>query len=821
MKIKTLWLSSHGFSLVEIMAAVALMGVLSLITADMTTKSMKGSKTLESKMAISSEVTGIKQVLTGVDSCTATFGGQLITVLPRSVTNVVRSVKGVNTNKWIVNKTYSNLKLISVKITSWTPDPGNTLLGDLVTQITWQKLGTTFGEANVINSINMRATINSSNVIQDCKSSYGSGTSDDLWQVHADGIYYNQATAPAMSILTQPVVSPNLLQVYGNAVIGANASISTATCDVLLGICTNNYGLAIGEWALASGKSSIAIGGAANATNATEATNSGSIALGSSEIASPDATAAANNKGAVASGFTSIAIGGATYETALVYFSTKWLPGAYAPGGESLAMGAGSKTSDNRSVAIGFQSITGRDSTARINGVAVGFSAFANDTQTTAVGFKASAGQVGTSDGNVDNSGALAIGSNSNAYDMNSIAIGASSIAGQSGENPAAVPAPLPLEGDNAIAIGYGANSYDKETIAIGHGAIAGNSTLGTTYNESIAIGAAAAGSPAAVASAYKAIAIGSSARGRGIQGVAIGNKADSGTADASIAIGAYATSGFVYGIALGIGADVQDDWGIAIGGLASAAAGATNSGPVAIGMNARSIGGGVAIGANSKISTDGLGVAIGNSANAAARDSVAINGIISSTSSSNSIVIGKGGNITSAVTNSMLIAPNPLDAINVASSNLFVAHFSDGFDFMTGSLADPTDQGWRVGKDGTPNTFSDVHMKQDIVAVDAEKFVDRFFDLNIFWWNYIARPEPEYREIGAMAQDFKRAFGTFGDGKHITQVDADGVLMAGIRGLAIRNKKLAKRIDQLDYQTPEIEERLNKLETVLAEKLK
>ena len=820
MKTKSLWLSSRGFSMAEITIAVAIMGMLSLWMAQMTGNSVKGSKTTEQKMDMLTEQMEMKQLLTSVESCSVTFGGQLVTGLPRTVSTIIRSVKGVQTTKWTTNTLSSkkDLKLTSVTMTSYTGDIDNALTGDLNVDVKWEKIGKYFGPQYVTDSVHLSVTINSSNVIQDCKASLGSGSADNLWQVHANGIYYNDTTSPIVNIGSYPdISSPALLQVQGAAVIGLNASITSTTSVALGGSSTALYSVAIGERSKSSAQGAIAIGGTSVVGSETTASGVGAIAIGSANTWNPSATAA-RNVGPIASGAGAIAIGSAGDDPTQAYWSLggPQTEGAVASGDWAIALGTRAGAYEDQSLAMGLAAMTGNawDGLGnRPRGVAIGPWAMANDSETVAIGYGAKGGQLGNLDGNTDNGKSIAIGSASQALDLYGIALGQLSNAGQPGEGV------LAGEGDYAISIGYQSYAYDSQSIAIGAAAVAGDSALNAEVSNGVAIGASSA------VKGGNNLALGTSANMLSGGGTAVGNYAYAGTGIlGAMAIGDNATSRKQFSYAIGPYSETDCDHGVAIGTTAHAITAGAQTGAIAIGSSAYASGSGVAIGFNSNVGKDGVAVAIGKNATVTGNGSLALGGKISTNNATSDIVIGAGANISTALSYySMVIAPDTADTIDAPISYQFTAHFANGYKFCagaTGTAATACLTGFEILDNGTTAALSDVNLKQDLELVDAEKFVDKFLDLDIFWWNYISAPESEFRQIGPMAQDFKRTFGTFGDDKHIKQLDADGVIMAGIKGMAIKNKKLEERIEQLDYETPELNERFDKLETALVEKL-
>src|SRR6185369_1636341 len=84
---------------------------------------------------------------------------------------------------------------------------------------------------------------------------------------------------------------------------------------------------------------------------------------------------------------------------------------------------------------------------------------------------------------------------------------------------------------------------------------------------------------------------------------------------------------------------------------------------------------------------------------------------------------------------------------------------------------------------------ISDRNAKQDIVAVDPDRLLERVIALPISEWSY--KTDPSVRHIGPMAQDFRAAFATGSDDKCIPTVDENGVALAAIQALYRRVERL------------------------------
>ena len=108
-------------------------------------------------------------------------------------------------------------------------------------------------------------------------------------------------------------------------------------------------------------------------------------------------------------------------------------------------------------------------------------------------------------------------------------------------------------------------------------------------------------------------------------------------------------------------------------------------------------------------------------------------------------------------------------------------------------------------------NPTSDRHAKQDFAAVNPAEILEKVVSLPVSKWAF--KSDAATRHIGPMAQDFKAAFGTGIDDKHIATVDADGVALAAIQGL---NQKLEAEAKSKDAHIAELEQRLAAIEALL-----
>jgi len=73
---------------------------------------------------------------------------------------------------------------------------------------------------------------------------------------------------------------------------------------------------------------------------------------------------------------------------------------------------------------------------------------------------------------------------------------------------------------------------------------------------------------------------------------------------------------------------------------------------------------------------------------------------------------------------------------------------------------------------------------------------------------------------VGPVAQDFHAVFEVGSDDTAIATVDADGVALAAIQGLNQRLTELTQEIYRRDVENAELKRRLDKLESLLAQRI-
>lgn len=112
----------------------------------------------------------------------------------------------------------------------------------------------------------------------------------------------------------------------------------------------------------------------------------------------------------------------------------------------------------------------------------------------------------------------------------------------------------------------------------------------------------------------------------------------------------------------------------------------------------------------------------------------------------------------------------------------------------------------------GSWSSASTRTLKSDIDPVDGQEVLEGVEDLEVSTWTYDAE-DGDVEHMGPMAEGFHEAFGLGDDRERISTVDADGVALAAIKGLAERLAEKDDRIDELEAETDELRDQLSALE--------
>ncbi|HEX8651728.1 MAG TPA: tail fiber domain-containing protein [Pyrinomonadaceae bacterium] len=111
-------------------------------------------------------------------------------------------------------------------------------------------------------------------------------------------------------------------------------------------------------------------------------------------------------------------------------------------------------------------------------------------------------------------------------------------------------------------------------------------------------------------------------------------------------------------------------------------------------------------------------------------------------------------------------------------------------------------------------NQPSDRNLKANFSSVNPRTILDRLASIPIQTWRYKSEPE-SVRHIGAMAQDFRSAFGFGESDQTLNTVDAQGVTMAAIQGLYQQNQELKSEVQQLRAQVTQLQRTVKQRRTV------
>lgn len=141
--------------------------------------------------------------------------------------------------------------------------------------------------------------------------------------------------------------------------------------------------------------------------------------------------------------------------------------------------------------------------------------------------------------------------------------------------------------------------------------------------------------------------------------------------------------------------------------------------------------------------------------------------------------------------------------ALRLGSDSSFWARASGGATFVTGFDANglPASGVMLAPGSGAWSTLSDRAAKLGFQRADPEEILRKVRELPVGYWSYRTQ-DPGIRHIGPTAQDFRSAFGLGEDDKHISTVDADGVILAAIQGLL-------RRVEENDSRIRDLERRL------------
>jgi trimeric autotransporter adhesin len=314
------------------------------------------------------------------------------------------------------------------------------------------------------------------------------------------------------------------------------------------------------------------------------------------------------------------------------------------------------------------------------------------------------------------------------------------------------------------------------------------------------------------------------------------------GTADNSVTAGVHSAT--IAGGGRGLAGDpttsnqVTDDYGTVGGGGENLAGNVTGTvddrafATVSGGVGNTASGAEASVSGGEFNTASGLDAAVGGGSNndATGRGSTVVGGEVNTAAGLDSSVVGGGQSL--ALGDYSLAAGFAADA---AQDGTFVWADSSPF-FFTSTAANQfsvrATGGVRfvsaVGAGGSPtagvqlapgnsswSTLSDRASKRAIKPASGRRVLRKLASVPVSTWTYRAQDD-SIRHIGPMAQDFYRAFGFGEDNKHIDSVDADGVALAGIKGLASIVHRQRARIRRQAEENRSQDRKIKKLERMV-----
>jgi len=142
-----------------------------------------------------------------------------------------------------------------------------------------------------------------------------------------------------------------------------------------------------------------------------------------------------------------------------------------------------------------------------------------------------------------------------------------------------------------------------------------------------------------------------------------------------------------------------------------------------------------------------------------------------------------------------------------VTGNQTFHVSAQGGFRFITGSSSVTYISGGSTGW----STASSRTVKTNIDPVDTRDVLDGVESMNLNTWEYEDDDGDGagVRHMGPMAEDFHEAFDLGDSDEHINSVNADGVALAAIQGLAERLEAKTARIETLEAENEQLRERM------------
>ena len=147
------------------------------------------------------------------------------------------------------------------------------------------------------------------------------------------------------------------------------------------------------------------------------------------------------------------------------------------------------------------------------------------------------------------------------------------------------------------------------------------------------------------------------------------------------------------------------------------------------------------------------------------------------------------------------------------ADGGIYLTNAASTAPYTSGRLINTVGGAYLSGNGTTWTNASDKNQKENFTDIDSEELLDKISELPIQRWNYKDEDET-VTHIDPVAQDFYALFGVGSDDVSISTIDPAGIALAAIQELY----KKSKRVDALEQNKNELNQRLEKLEKMIDE---
>lgn len=183
----------NGVSLVEVIFALGIVGVIGLAVMRLTQMNIKSANVYESKSDSISLVNEIRALLSDENACEKSFGGGGVKAShPGSVVTEIKNANGITS--YNTGKSFGKIKIIEMKFNDNFPEvnviPGG--IGDTYLEITLDR-GDTFGAQNITKRVRVRVETDMGGNIDACSASVSQGSSPWRKSTIVDtNLFYNE-----------------------------------------------------------------------------------------------------------------------------------------------------------------------------------------------------------------------------------------------------------------------------------------------------------------------------------------------------------------------------------------------------------------------------------------------------------------------------------------------------------------------------------------------------------------------------------------------------------------------------------------------------